>query len=218
MKLHPFVDAVAALQFENCFNPYSDRCEIHDQSDAPSRRAIALSTMLKEAQSQPVDAIWIGRDLGYRGGRRTGLALTDDVHIAQHAKRWNLVAERSTVGSAIAERTAAVIWSKLDQIDARIFLWNVFPLHPHEVDSPFTNRQHNARERSAGEMLLLELIELLKPSRIVAIGNDAANAANRITEKIPVICVRHPSYGGQTQFLKQIDEIYNSSLHTRSLF
>ena len=128
------------------------------------------------------------------------------------------MAERSTVGYAIAERTAAVIWSKLDQIDARIFLWNVFPLHPHEVDSPFTNRQHNARGRSAGEVLLQELVELLKPSRIVAIGNDAANAANRITEKVPVICVRHPSYGGQTQFLKQIDDLYNSSLHTRSLF
>jgi hypothetical protein len=208
MKIHPFVEAVAALQFVNCFNPYSDRCEVHDHLDAPKRRAAALSAMLRSAIREPIDAIWIGRDLGYRGGRRTGLALTDDVHISHHAKRWNLVAERPTVGAAVAERTAAVIWSMLEQIDARIFLWNVFPLHPHESDDPFTNRQHNAQERRAGEELLHELIGLLRPSRIVAIGNDAAAAAHRIADTVPVICVRHPSYGGQTQFLAQISELY----------
>jgi len=72
MKIHPFVEAVASLQFEDCFNPYSDRCEVHDRRDAPRRRAAALSAMLRRATEEPVDAIWIGRDLGYRGGRRTG--------------------------------------------------------------------------------------------------------------------------------------------------
>lgn len=153
-------------------------------------------------------------------GRRTGLALTDDVHMTHHAKRWDLdlVAERPTVGSAVAERTAAVIWNMLEHIDARIFLWNVFPLHPHESGDPFTNRQHNARERRAGEELLQQLIDLLQPSRIVAIGNDAAAAAHRITDTVPVICVRHPSYGGQTQFQEQISELYGYPLRTQSLF
>jgi len=218
MKLHPFVRAVAALQFKNCFNPYSDRCKVFDHTNAPQLRAAALSAMLESALSEPIDAIWIGRDLGYRGGRRTGLALTDDVHINQHAKRWNTVAERATLGTAVAERTAAVIWSKLEQIDSRIFLWNVFPLHPHESDDPFTNRQHNSTERRAGEELLRELIDLLRPSRVVAIGNDAAAVAHRITETVPVVCVRHPSYGGQTQFLRQIDELYGENLKSQELF
>ena len=218
MKLHPFVDAVAALRFDNCFNPYFDRCEVHDHADAPNRRATALSAMVRNAAREPIDAIWIGRDLGYRGGRRTGLALTDDVHINRHAMRWDLSAERPTIGAAVAERTAAVVWSMLDQIDARIFLWNVFPLHPHEVGAPFTNRQHNASERRAGEELLQALIALLKPKRLIAIGNDAASAARRVEDEVPVICVRHPSYGGQTQFLCQIKELYKLSPTTKSLF
>src|SRR5260370_21422238 len=217
MNLHPFVNAVAALRFDNCFNPYVDRCEIHDRQDAPNRRATALSAMLASALAARIDAIWMGRELGYRGGRRTGLALTDDVHIARHAKRWDLVAERPTIGAAIAERTAAVIWSMLGEIDARIFLWNVFPLHPHESGEPFTNRQHNARERRAGEELLETLVALLKPARIIAIGNDAAAAANRISDDIPVIGVRHPSYGGQTEFLCQIAKLYDASLQPRRL-
>lgn len=216
MKLHPFVTAVASLRFENSFNPYTDRCNVHDRADAPQSRAAALSAIIERATKTAIDAIWVGRDLGYRGGRRTGLALTDDVNIARHAQRWNLVADRPTVGAAVAERTAAVIWRMLDQIDANIFLWNVFPLHPHEIDDPFTNRQHNPKERKAGEEILNMLVRLLRPKRILAVGNDAASAARRIADGVPVICVRHPSYGGQAKFISQISELYE--LQARDLF
>src|SRR3546814_12432737 len=124
-----------------------------------------------------VDAVWIGRDLGYRGGQRTGLALTDDIHVDQHAQRWSVRAERQTVGEAVAERTAAVIWGMLDQIEQPVFLWNVFPLHPHEAGSPFTNRQHNARERQAREEILNLLLSLLQPRRVHASGHDDFRAA-----------------------------------------
>lgn len=208
MKLHPFARAVANLTFENCFNPYSDHCPIFDCGDAANKRIRILSQILKNAANQPIEALWIGRDLGHRGGRRTGLALTDDIHVEAHLKRWHIMPiERPTIGDPIIERTAAIIWEQLNKIDLNIFLWNVFPLHPHEPNKPFTNRQHNSRERQAGEELLKELISLLHPSRIIAIGNDAAKVASQITS-IPVLPVRHPSYGGQNQFLRQISELY----------
>lgn len=215
-KTHPFVRAVAAIQFENCFNPYSDHCPVYDLPDAAKRRALMLSAMLREAQSSKIDAIWIGRDLGYRGGRRTGLALTDDVHIGIHAERWGIAASRPTIGDAVSERTAAVIWSILDRIRDGIFLWNVFPLHPHEAENPFSNRQHNSTERRAGEEVLDQLISILQPARIVAIGNDAAAAAGRLDLQVPVVQVRHPSYGGQRQFLQQIGELYAGALSDQS--
>jgi uracil DNA glycosylase superfamily protein len=204
-----FVSSLTGLKFENVFNPYADRCVVHDLDDAPARRARALLELLEMAGAGDVDALWIGRDLGHRGGRRTGLALTDDVHLTVHATRWNVSIERATTGTMVAERTAAVIWSMLALVPAPTFLWNVFPLHPHEPGDPFTNRSHLPHERLVGEALLAELIKMLRPRRLVAIGNDAAKAACRMSAITEVIQVRHPSYGGQRDFIRQIKRLYD---------
>ena len=87
----------------------------------------------------------------------------------------------------------------------------------NESGNPFTNRQHNACERRAGEEQLHALIELLRPARIIAIGNDAAVSASRVADTVPVFCVRHPSYGGQAQFLRQIADLYKVPPHTKRL-
>lgn len=210
MTPESFVTAIAGLHFKNSFNPYSDQCTFNDVEGAAKIRSTMLSRLLESAAKTEVDAIWIGRDLGYRGGRRTGLALTDDLHITAHAARWGLVgANRATTGEPIRERTAAVIWRILSHIRQPIFLWNVFPLHPHEATDPFSNRSHTASECRAGEEILQELVSLLRPKRIVAIGNDAARTARRKILGAQVAHVRHPSYGGQQIFMRQIIELYD---------
>jgi len=218
MKPAKFVEALGALQFEDTFNPYSHRCMVHDVERAPRFRSEALRAMLDAAARCDVDSLWIGRDLGYRGGRRTGLALTDDIHLDLHAARWGVKIKRPTTGRAVAERTAAVIWSVLAQIEVPIFLWNVFPLHPHDAADPFSNRTHNARERRAGEEVLCELIRLLRPRRLIAIGNDAAAVAQRLADDREVLQVRHPSYGGQTTFLRQVHELYHLPMERQESF
>jgi hypothetical protein len=216
MNAEYFIKEISSLSFENAFNPYSERCEVYDYSDAPQRRRALLLKILNAASGMEVDSIWIGRDLGYRGGRRTGLALTDDVHFSHHAERWGIKVDRPTKGQAVPERTAAVIWSVLSLISSPVFLWNVFPLHPYEAGDPFTNRAHNVKERIAGEELLALLIEFLKPKRIIAIGNDAEKTANKIAGGLDVIKVRHPSYGGQSDFLRQTHEIYAIRMHKQA--
>jgi uracil-DNA glycosylase len=90
-----------------------------------------------------------------------------------------------------------------------VFLWNVFPFHPHEADEPFSNRSHKPHERAVGEALLAELIVMLKPRRLVAIGNDAAKVATRLVGTAQVAQVRHPSYGGQRDFIMQVQCLYD---------
>lgn len=212
MKLNPiqFVDEVAALDIENTFNPYSNTCSKYDLDDAPRSRSKTLLAILEAAIETEIDSIWVGRDLGHRGGRRTGLALTDDVHIYEHTKRWGISTNRPTKGKPVVERTAAVIWDVLSQIEESIFLWNVFPLHPHNKDEPFSNRAHNSNERKMGQEILFQLILLLNPNKLVAIGNDAANTAKRMTgHQKKIYKLRHPSYGGQKEFYKQSIELFN---------
>ena len=209
MNPDEIIEKLKDLKFEDTFNPYSDRCSVCDCEDAADLRCDSLRTILEAATKSEVDSLWIGRDLGYRGGRRTGLAFTDDVHLAAHGKRWDVEINRPTKDEAVAERTATSIWTALSRINVSIFLWNVFPLHPYESGDEFTNRAHNADEREVGKDLLKELIEMLEPSRLVAIGNDAKRIADQLGSDQPIEKVRHPSYGGQREFFEQIVNLYD---------
>ena len=210
MNATQFVEQLKGLDVENTFNPYSTRCPVYDLDDSPQRRSQILLSLLNAAADRDVESVWIGRDLGHRGGRRTGLPFTDDVHFHMHVKRWGLSFERPTQSQVIAERTAAIVWGTLSQIEIPVCLWNVFPLHPHEPDRPFSNRRHKAAERRIGEEFLAELILLLRPRRLIAIGNDAFDSTRRLYSQSKVSQVRHPSYGGQAQFRTEMQELYLS--------
>ena len=208
------------IQFENTFNPYFERCPVYDAKNAPEIRRHYLAEMLDRAADSELDAIWVGRDLGYRGGRRTGLALTDDVHFANHLERWGLDVQRPTYGKPVAERTATAIWDILLRINVPVFLWNVFPLHPFIEGDPFSNRAHNARERRAGAEILIQIVEYLQPKRIIAIGNDSYDVLSSAFSEDFVYKARHPSYGGQTEFLATMQSLYATQIveHEPDLF
>jgi uracil-DNA glycosylase len=202
-----FAAALAKMNLPSVFNPYGDCCPVHDRPDAASLRKRNLVRFLEAAIDSRVNTIWIARDLGYRGGRRTGIPLTDEIHLASAATLLGGVTlNRATHGPVVAERTAAIVWSLLSKIGEPTVLWNIFPFHPHEAEDPFSNRCHTRREREATWPLLIALIAMIRPERIVAIGRDAGMALAGVD--VPVRMVRHPSYGGQAEFIAGILNIY----------
>jgi hypothetical protein len=165
----------------------------------------------------------MGRDLGYRGGRRTGLALTDEYHLSEMTQRYpGSNFKQATIGPALAERTASEIWSVLRAVDLPPLLWNVFPFHPHEPGNPFTNRKFTARELQQVDTLNETLIKWLKVRRVVAIGQDAFSYASKFG--VEVVAIRHPSYGGIKDFRNGMSALYDIPVevlnpkHQRSLF
>lgn len=202
-----FATAIAEVRLPSVFNPYADTCEAHDREDAARVRRRNLTRCLEAALEARADTFWIARDLGYRGGRRTGLPLTDEIHLSPAgALLGGIELERATRGPAVAERTAAITWRLLERIGEPIVLWNVFPLHPYEAGDPLSNRCHSRVEREITWPLLTALIAMFRPKRIVAIGREAGLALNGID--IPISVVRHPSYGGQSEFTAGVHSIY----------
>jgi hypothetical protein len=209
-----FVRRLADRKFEGVFNPYSDACIDHDGEDAPAIRRRNLVLVLEAALRSGVESVWIARDLGYRGGRRTGLALTDEMHLAAHSDLYGcLPLARATRGPAVAERTATVIWQVLRGLDRPVFLWNVFPFHPHEPGDPMSNRCHTRAERQSCKPLLTWLLEALRPRSVVAIGRDAQMALEDLD--VSAEKVRHPSYGGQAEFISGMNAHYGVRIPAR---
>lgn len=207
MTITSFVRDLAAFEGERVFNPYAQRCETYDRYDAPRIRRRNLKELMKSAIEGGASTIWVARDLGYRGGRRTGLALTDEAHLERLAEVFEADnIQRATKGPLVAERTATIIWRMLARIEEPVMLWNVFPFHPYEAGDPMSNRCHTRAERQAAEPFLEALIEMLKPTKLVAIGRDAASALEGLP--IPIYQARHPSYGGQSEFIEQIETLY----------
>lgn len=214
MNPSSFVKSLSSLNLQDVFNPYSDTCTVHDLANAPASRRKNLRTYLSSVSEIGADTIWMGRDLGYRGGRRTGLALTDEYHLPELRRLYpGCESRQATRGPAVAERTAAEIWAVLRAIKTPPLLWNVFPLHPHEPDNPFSNRKFTAKELGVVNELNSELISWLGIRRIIAIGQDAAQYSSKFG--VEVIMIRHPSYGGIRDFRAGMSEFYR--LHPGSL-
>jgi uracil-DNA glycosylase len=202
-----FLVALAQIRLPGVFNPYADCCDVFDRADAAHRRRKNLESFLEASLDCNVKTIWIARDLGYRGGRRTGVPLTDDVHLALVGQLLGgIELKRATKGPVVAERTAAIVWKVLARIHQPVVLWNVFPYHPHEPNDPFSNRAHTAAEREVALPLLKSLIDMFRPQQLVAIGRDAQLALTEL--KTPVAPVRHPSYGGQSEFMAGVFKLY----------
>lgn len=196
------VEELATVNLPNVFNPYRDRCVSHDVEDAPAIRRTNLTAVINAALDQQVQELWVGLELGRLGGRRTGLALTDERKLQSCADYWNIDGlARASTGSEVKEQTAAYIWRALAASNQRVFLWNVFPFHCHMPDS-INNRSHTPSEIIQVPDTIPWIIDRLGVQRVFALGKKAEDALRRA--RITCSYIRHPGRGGGSEFLASI--------------
>src|SRR5947208_1583447 len=149
MTVNEFVDELSSISLPNVFNPYRDVCKSSDHIASPFLRRQNLTLFLNALLRKDVRSLWLGRDLGYRGGRRTGIPLTDECHLNKLQDTFGvfgIVKATTDQEGPLKERTASEVWKMLTTISQPILLWNVFPFHPFDEDDPRSNRPHTSQE------------------------------------------------------------------------
>lgn len=144
------------------------------------------------------ELVLVGEAAGWQGARQSGVAFTSPASVG-------------LVGSKEPSATAVHgLLSKAGLLGGAL-LWNAFPLHPHKVSEPRTNRTPTASELDAGLGALRLAIDR---RRILCVGRKSEAQVEQILgHSIPsiedatvnsrAISVRHPSNGGATQFREQ---------------
>ena len=220
-----FIDELSAVKLKDVFNPYSEICDTYDHDQSATIRCNNIRHYFSTAAKIGVDGIWLGRDPGYLGARRTGIAFTDEEHLYLSPLLYpQLRFEKATKNSKFCgETTSKAAWECIRKIraisDHRIFLWNAFPFHPYHPDKPLSNRSFNPEEGKLSSHLLIFLISVLQPKYFVAVGNDAQNFLNHVIQidgyndnrNLQVYNIRHPSYGGSKVFKSDILKLYREN-------
>jgi hypothetical protein len=107
--------------------------------------------------------------------------------------------------NGFSEPTATIVWSHIisQGMDTRaVFLWNAFPWHPYDASKGYlSNRTPSEAEMTTGAKILQNLIALLKPEQIFAIGKKSQIQIKKL--KIDALPLRHPAYGGAEEFRKK---------------
>lgn len=215
-----FLEHTSSFEAERVFNPWGMNCPLFDNEYSFDTRRENLRMVLSACAFADEVDVWVGRDLGWRGGRRTGVALVDEINLDDYAFSIGLPRlKKATKGPPMRERTATEVHIARERVTRKLFFWNVFPFHPHEDGNPQSNRMHTKKEREIGISLLTSVLKLIPFNRVITIGADATSALQ--AAEIPCCPVRHPSYGGQKDFHRQIDlhyEISVASSEQRDLF
>lgn len=193
-----------SVKGDSLFNQYNNKNLEIDFSNADEIRRENLRNYLRSFPKRP-SVIVIGEAPGWRGCRFSGVPFTSEFQLCD----GNLTFEGNQSNNhhlPYKETTATIFWKHMQNHHPKFFAWNCIPFHPHKSDNLLSNRTPTNREIVAHSTLLSELVSLMKPSKIVAVGRSAERALNKLD--ISSTYVRHPSRGGAYEFITGMKRIF----------
>jgi uracil-DNA glycosylase len=189
---------------EVLFNQYRDRVEGLDLPGAAGIRRRNLRNYLEGFPVRP-GVLVVGEAAGPWGCRFSGIPFTGERQLTTGELPFP-GRKSSTHEPPYQERSGTVLWKALLRHHPGFLLWNTVPYHPHRRGEPLSIRTPNRAEIEACSVFLGEVIRLLRPKLIVAVGRKAEGALGLLGES-PVY-VRHPSQAGAGAFREGVGRVF----------
>jgi uracil-DNA glycosylase len=189
-RVRAFVSALSAFPSSRTLvNPYRSR-----------RLRQNLETYLLALLAWPYSGhLLVGEAPGERGCARTGIPFTDErlLRSGEHPFLVSLRPAVKAVGST-AESTAGIVWGHLADCGLVPAFWNAVPFHPRSDAK--RNRAPTRSEVLSCQVFLDQILGVLKPVSVIAVGRTAEIALRRLRLK-EFESVRHPSHGGKRAYI-----------------
>jgi len=150
----------------------------------------------------------VGEAPGYKGCKITGIPFTSGKvfenvnHPVLSGIKDNLILSKIE-----SENTATIVWNYLVTKNDTPLFWNSFPYHPHLEGNKNKNRAPTNEEIEYGVKFLHALNAIFKPEIIAGIGNSGVDCAKRAFPEMEIKYIRHPSFGGKSEFIEGMNEI-----------
>ena len=178
------------------FNPYRDRHDALDLPDAPAIRQTNAHHYLACYDQRP-PLFLLAEAPGPWGCRFSGVPLVSEAQLADAS--FPIQGQPTSLAEEPhREYSANIYWRILQPYFPHFFTWNSVPFHPHHPGEPLTIRTPKASEVKAWTAVLADLVAILRPERVLAVGRKAEYALKHAG--VESTYVRHPSQGGARLF------------------
>ena len=213
-KLEEIKEFLSALQSEkskpNCYvNQYSTKT-LHHEITTENLEKYLISVCIKNPKY-----MFVGEAPGWRGCRITGIPFTSEFILKNSISGMyfgeDTVFEIVNNGNPSKEQTVKIVWEVFlrdEYLKKNIIpcFWNAFPFHPHKPNNLISNRKPSREELLLGKKYLEKVYELFNCPKVVTIGKVARSVLRNIDCK-GIIEIRHPSFGGKTEFNKGMERL-----------
>lgn len=155
----------------------------------------------------------VGEAPGYKGCRITGIpfssvkVLLSTDHSLFHAIKPQLSLGDDALSEMTSENTATIVWQYLVDKKTIPLFWNSFPFHPHPTGKENKNRAPNSKEIAQGITYLQQLYAIFQPEIVAGVGVKGVECARKAYPEASIKYIRHPSYGGKSEFIKGMNSI-----------
>jgi len=198
LSIFEFIQNLANIHLEKAYNQYIN--------DIPKNN---LHCYLIHQMKAKADILLLGEASGYAGCRYTGIPFTDG-HVLSTSPFYTEMRKEGLMTIPIKnhiERTATMVYKFLGihpTIFPRVVFWNAFPFHPFDT-TPDSNRPPKPEELELGRNIVYDLFQIFNFKEYHGIGRCGFETlqwmkSNKDIPSFEPTFIKHPSYGGITQF------------------